>query len=153
MTRTEELLIRDRETESGYRTQTMHIRETVRGPIISDHGMTLVEGKLLSLRWSEPEYVGPDSGNRELLLAQSVEEALQAIGKTTTPLNYIVVDTAGNVARMGSGVVPIRSRGNGLVPLVTTEQDNWQGRIPPEEMPLQLNPAKGWVGSARLTTG
>ena len=147
-TRTEELLIRDREAESGYRTEVMQIRETIRGPIISDHGMSLVEGKLLSMRWSVPEYAGADSGNRELLLAQSVDEALQAIGKTTTPLNYIVVDVAGNVARMGSGVVPIRSRGNGLVPLVATEQDNWLGRIPPEEMPLQLNPAKGWVGSA-----
>jgi penicillin amidase len=146
--RTEELLIRDRDADSGFRTETMQIRETVRGAIISDHGMSLVEGKLLSLRWSVPEYAGPDSGNRELLLAQSVDEALVAIGKTTTPLNYIVVDVAGNVARMGSGVVPIRSRGNGLVPLVPTEQDNWLGRIPPEEMPLQLNPAKGWVGSA-----
>ncbi|MBE9537609.1 MAG: penicillin acylase family protein [Proteobacteria bacterium] len=148
LTRTEELLIRDREAEGGFRVETMQIRETIRGPIISDHGMSLVEGKLLSMRWSVPEYVGPDSGNRELLLARSVDEALLAIGKTTVPLNYIVVDTAGNVARMGSGVVPIRSRGNGLVPLVPKEQDNWQGRIPPEEMPLQLNPAKGWVGSA-----
>jgi len=126
----------------------MHIRETLRGPIISDHGMSLVEGKVLSLRWSVPEYAGPDSGNRELLLAKSVDEALVAIGKTTTPLNYIVVDTMGNVARMGSGVVPIRSSGNGLVPLVATAEDNWLGRIPPEEMPLQLNPVKGWVGSA-----
>jgi len=148
VTRTEELIIRDREAESGYRSETMQIRETIRGPIISDHGMSLVEGKLLSMRWSVPEYAGPDSGNRELLLAESVDEALLAIGKTTVPLNYIVVDTAGNIARMGSGVVPIRSRGNGLVPLAAAEHDNWLGRIPPGEMPLQLNPGKGWVGSA-----
>jgi len=148
VTRSETLLIRDRDAEGGYRSQTMAIRETQRGPIISDHGMSLVEGKVLSLRWSVPEYAGPDSGNRELLLAKSVDEALVAIGKTTTPLNYIVVDTAGNVARMGSGVVPIRSVGNGLVPLQASDEDNWLGRIPPGEMPLQLNPDKGWVGSA-----
>jgi len=148
VTRTEELLIRDRDAESGYRTETMHIRETQRGAIISDHGMSLVAGKVLSLRWSVTEYAGADSGNRELLLAHTVDEALAAIAKTTTPLNYIVVDTAGNVARVGSGVVPIRSRGNGLVPLQPTEQDNWLGPIPAQEMPLQLNPDKGWVGSA-----
>ncbi len=148
ITRSEVILVRDSDAEGGYRSQSMQIRETVRGPIISDHGMSLVEGKVLSLRWSVPEYVGPDSGNRELLLAKSVDEALIAIGKTTTPLNYVVVDTQGNIARVGSGVVPIRRVGNGLVPLLATAQDNWLGRIPPEEMPLQLNPAKGWVGTA-----
>ena len=154
VTRSEILLIRDRDAEGGYRSQTMEIRETQRGPIISDHGMSLVEGKVLSLRWSVPEYAGPDSGNRELLLAKSVDEALAALGKTTTPLNYIVVDTQGNIARMASGVVPIRSVGNGLVPLLASDEDNWLGRIPPQEMPLQLNPDKGWVGSAnhRVTT-
>jgi penicillin amidase len=152
--RTEELLIRDRDADGGYRKEAMQIRVSTRGAIISDHGMSLVEGKVLSMRWSVPEYVGPDSGNRELLIATSVEEALSAIGKTTTPLNYIVVDTAGNVARAASGVVPIRTTGNGLVPLQATDVDNWLGRIPPQHMPLQLNPAKGWVGSAnhRVTT-
>jgi penicillin amidase len=146
--RTEELRILDSEAEGGYRVETMNIRETSRGAVISDHGMNVVEGKVISLRWSVPEYAGPDSGNRELLIAKSVDEALVAIGKTTTPLNYVVVDTAGNIARMGSGVVPIRKHGDGLVPLPVTAEDNWAGRIPPGEMPLQLNPPKGWVGTA-----
>jgi len=146
--RTEELRILDGEAEGGYRMETMKIRETSRGPVISDHGMSVVEGKVISLRWSVPEYAGPDSGNRELLIAKSVDEALLAIGKTTTPLNYVVVDTAGNIARMGSGVVPIRRHGDGLVPLPVTAEDNWAGRIPPGKMPLQHNPEKGWVGTA-----
>lgn len=147
-TRSEELRILDREVDGGYRLETMRIRETNRGPVISDHGMSISDGKMITLRWSVPEYVGPDSGNRELLLAKSVDEALAAIGKTTTPLNYVVVDVAGNIARMGSGVVPIRKFGEGLVPLSAGAEDNWAGRIPPQEMPLQLNPPKGWVGTA-----
>ena len=147
-TRIEQLRILDRDAQGGYRQETMEIRTTARGAVISDHGMTMDATKVLSLRWSVPEFAGPDSGNRELLLAQSVDEALLAIGKTTTPLNYIVVDKAGNVARMSSGVVPIRTLGNGLVPLPVTAVDNWTGRIPAADMPLQLNPDKGWVGSA-----
>lgn len=146
--RTEELRIKDKEAPTGYRSQTMVIRETTRGAIISDHGMEVAPGKMISLRWSVPEYAGPDSGNRELLIAESVEDALVAIGKTTTPLNYIVADVDGNVARMASGVVPIRSRGDGLAPLEPTAEDNWLGRIPPRQMPLQHNPEKGWVGSS-----
>lgn len=147
-TRREELLINDREVEGGYRSEIMEIRETRRGAIISDHGVSPEGERLLSLRWSVPEYAGADSGNRELLIARSVDEALVAIGKTTTPLNYIVTDREGNVARMASGVVPIRRSGDGLIPLLAAAEDNWLGRIPPEEMPLQLNPDKGWVGSA-----
>ena len=146
--RTEELRIKDGEAEGGYRVETLRIRETSRGPVISDHGMNVVEGKVLSLRWAVPEFVGPDSGNRELLSAKSVNEALVAIGKIATPLNYIVVDTGGNIARLGSGTVPIRQFGDGLVPLNVSAEDNWLGRIPPQEMPLQINPDKGWVGTA-----
>ncbi|MEH6587394.1 MAG: penicillin acylase family protein [Halioglobus sp.] len=146
--RIEKLKISDREAEGGYRVETMTIRETNRGAVISDHGMSIGDGNVLSLRWSVPEYAGPDSGNRELMLARSVDEALVAIGKISTPLNYIVADVDGNVARLGSGAIPLRSRGDGLVPLVVNGQDNWVQRIPPEEMPLQHNPAKNWVGSA-----
>ncbi len=78
-TRTEEVRISDREAEGGYRIETMEIRETGRGSVISDHGMNVVDGKVLSLRWSIPEYVGSDAGNRELLIARSVDEALVAI--------------------------------------------------------------------------
>jgi penicillin amidase len=147
-TRTEEIRIKDRDAEGGYRVETMAIRETARGSVISDHGMDVVEGKVLSLRWSVPEYVGSDAGNRELLVARSVNEALVAIGKIATPLNYVVVDKAGNVARVGAGAVPVRKFGSGLLPLPVTAEDNWAGPIPPNEMPLQLNPAKGWVGTA-----
>ena len=145
--RSEELLISDREAEGGFRSEVMQIRETTRGAIISDHGMSVTEGLQLSLRWSVPEFAGPDSGNQQLLLASTVDEAIAAIAVMTTPLNYIVADVSGNVARVASGVVPIRVRGDGLVPQVAGEQDNWAGRIPPSQMPLQLNPDKGWVGS------
>jgi penicillin G amidase len=148
VTRSEELLIKDSDASGGYRREVMEIRQTSRGSIISDHGLSPSKERLLSLRWSVPEYMGADGGNRELLIASSVDEALQAIGKTATPLNYIVTDVDGNVARMASGLVPVRRVGDGLTPLPASDQDNWLGRIPATEMPLQLNPGKGWVGSA-----
>lgn len=146
--RKERLKIKDGEAEGGYRTETMVVRETGRGAVISDHGMDLDGGRVLSLRWSVPEYAGADGGNRELLLATTVEEAIEAIGKIATPLNYIVADVQGNIARLGSGVIPQRSSGDGLLPLQVGEEDNWLQRIPPGEMPLQLNPSNNWVGSA-----
>ena len=97
--REEILLIKDGEAEDGYRRETLVVRETNRGPVISDHGMSLVPDKVLTLRWSVPAFVLPDSGVPELLVAGSVEEAVAAIRKMTTPLNYVVVDVEGNIAR------------------------------------------------------
>ncbi|TDG11874.1 penicillin acylase family protein [Seongchinamella unica] len=145
--REEVLRIRDGDAEDGYRTQTMTIRETSRGPVISDHGMSMAEGRVLSLRWSVPLYAGADSGNRELLLATSVDDAIIAISKMATPLNHVVADVQGNIAMVPSGLVPQRSRGDGLLPLQVTGEDNWVRRIPHAEMPLQRNPQRQWVGS------
>lgn len=146
--RSEVLRIADKESEQGYRTETLIIRQTPRGPVISDHGMEVVADKVLTLRWSVPEYAGADLGNLDLLLAKDVEEAVAAVGKAAQPLNYVLVDKEGNIARAASGMVPERIFGNGLIPQTVTAEDNWRGRIPADEMPLQLNPQKGWVGSA-----
>jgi penicillin amidase len=77
-----------------------------------------------------------------------VDEAIDAIRTMSTPLNYIVVDTKGNIARVSSGYVPRRARGDGSIPLQATAVDSWNGRIPAVEMPIQLNPERDWVGTA-----
>jgi len=149
--RKEVIRIKDVEAEGGYRSETMVIRSTKRGPLISDHGMTTSANRAnraVSLRWSVPEHLTPDAGNRELLIATSVGEAKAAIEKIATPLNHVVVDVAGNIARISSGFVPKRLRGDGLLPLEATEEDNWNGLIPGNEMPMEINPERDWVGSA-----
>ncbi len=146
--REEILLIKDSEAEGGYRSETLVVRETKRGPVISDHGMSMVPDKMLTLRWSVPAFVLPDSGVPELLEARSVEEAVAAVRKMTTPLNYVIVDVEGNIARAASGLVPDRVHGTGLVPITVAPEDNWAGRLPGDEMPLELNPSKGWTGTS-----
>ena len=154
--REELILISDKEADNGFRSETLTVRETRRGPVISDHGMSLSSERdkdpaverVLSLRWSVPEMLLDETGIRRLLLSTSVAEAIDAIGTMPTPLNYIVVDYQGNIARQASGYVPLRVRGDGSQPSAVTPQDNWSGRIPAAEMPLVLNPARDWVGTA-----
>jgi len=146
--REEVIYISDKAAEGGMRSETLVVRETRRGPVISDHGMSTAGDRVLSLRWSVPEMLGSQWGILELMLATSVDEAITAIGTMPTPLNYIVVDTANNIARVSSGYVPLRVRGDGSIPLPVTGTDNWAGRIPAQEMPMQLNPQRDWVGTA-----
>lgn len=146
--REETLLIKDDEAPTGLREERITVRSTHRGPVISDHGMTLADGKLISLRWAIPEYMGSDTGILDLMQARNMAQARRAIALAATPLNYLVADKQGNIARIASGYVPKRRHGEGLVPLAVTGTDNWLGKIPANEMPQVHNPAQGWTGSA-----
>ena len=61
----ETLLVRDRST-GGYREEPLMIRLTRRGPVISDHGMSLDDGRVISMRWAIPEAMEPDPGSLPL---------------------------------------------------------------------------------------
>lgn len=149
----ETLRVRERPGSSKFRTVPLRIRLTHRGPVISDHGMSVPDGKLISMRWSAPEAIAPDTGQYAFFTAKSVEEARRAVGFFTAPYNYVIADMDGNIAHATGGRVPIRTQGDGSSPLpVIDGTDAWAGFIPPGQMPGQLNPARGWVGNANHRT-
>lgn len=145
--------VRARPGSSAFREVPLTIRHTHRGAVISDHGMVSVPGKLVSMRWSAPEAMAPDTGAFALFTARSVAEARAALGRSTAPYNYVIADQAGNIGHVTAGRVPIRRRGDGSVPLpVTDGEDAWAGFIPAGDMPGVINPARGWVGNANHRT-
>ncbi len=150
----ETVRVRERGSSAGYRDVPLRIRVTHRGPVISDHGMGLAPGKLLSLRWSVAEAMRPDdSGGTDLMLARSVEDARQVVARVNAPYNYVVADVDGNIAHLTGGRVPIRLRGDGSTPLpITDGTDAWGGIIPPDQMPGSVNPPRGWAGTANQRT-
>lgn len=149
----ETLRIRSRPGSDEFRELPLKIRLTRRGPVISDHGMGVADGKLISMRWSAPEAMTADMGAFALFTARSVDAARRAIGQSTAPYNYVIADVAGNIGHATSGRVPVRLRGDGSQPLpVIDGTDAWAGFIPWEQMPGQVNPARGWVGNANHRT-
>ncbi|MBW2272703.1 MAG: penicillin acylase family protein [Deltaproteobacteria bacterium] len=147
--REEHIRIRDREHPDGYRSETVTVRSTRRGPILSDHGMIVESGKLLSLRWSWPEALSPNMGAHEVIAAKSVGEALRIVARQPVSLNYILADVDGHIARVPSGPVPIRREGDGSHPLpVRDSRDNWAGFLSLEQKPTVYDPPEGWVGAA-----
>lgn len=61
-------------------------------------------------------------------------------------LNIVYADTAGNIGYGLTGKIPIRNVGDGrtIVPGWTATYD-WTGTIPKDEMPFELNPARGYI--------
>lgn len=64
------------------------------------------------------------------------------------PLNLLFAGRDGDIGWAPSGFVPVRSRGDGLLPVPAGKPHRWQGLLDPKLMPLAHNPAQGWIATA-----
>ncbi|MEL6825284.1 MAG: penicillin acylase family protein [Pseudomonadota bacterium] len=151
---TEIIRVKDEASNEGVREEELIVRTTHRGPVISDLSSRQIGDSVLTVRWASAEYMGSDLGLDAIMRATSIEEALDAISLVrTVSLNFVVGDTSGRIARRASGAAPIRLRGDGMTPFpVTDEQDNWGGQIPADQMPGEIDPQRGWTGTANHMT-
>jgi len=150
----ESLRIKDKKAPGGFREQKFKVRLTRRGPIVSGVFKGLETDKVLSLRWSLVEDMGPQMGFDKLLQAESVADIRDGLKHVNfLMLNFTFADTAGNIGWQVSGRLPIRAKGDGTIPhLVTGSQDNWNGWVPFDAMPQRYNPQRGWVGTCNHKT-
>jgi penicillin amidase len=148
-TTTETIRIKDAAVESGFREERLTIRRTVRGPIIAGPGLGATGDRLLSLRTASAEIEGHEIGIDKLLSAASaadVDRAAQQI--EVLYFNFVFADQAGTIGHRATGRVPIRASGQGVYPKPATRESDWGGFIPPDQMPGQMSPARGWVATA-----
>lgn len=72
-----------------------------------------------------------------------------ALGAFAAPsMNIVYADIDGNVGYAMSGKLPIRSSGDGTLPLDAAGGAAWSGAIDPGALPRQLNPSSGLIFSA-----
>lgn len=150
----EKVRIKNSEAPDGFIEHEFDIRLTKRGPIISKIFPHLPPQMAISLRWAAYETLSPTIAMGEMLKAKSAQEVSEAIGEDTyLCLNFVFADVKGNIGWRVGGRLPIRSRGDGTMPLkVDGSGDNWTGTIPASEMPQAMNPEKGWIGTANHYT-
>jgi len=124
---------------------------THRGPVISDFKKT--GARKISMRWNGME---PSNELRSIFLlnrAGNWEEFREAL-KTFVAVNQNVVyaDVDGNIGMQSTIGLPVRKgTGTTLFPGDTDEFD-WKGLVPFEELPYTYNPECGYVSSANNNT-
>jgi penicillin amidase len=159
--RVEEILVHDR--DEPYR---LLVRSTRHGPVVTDHGdasaqnnFNIIPGKIfptnleltaLSLRWTALQPLRMPDMVLQLNRARNFEEFHEALRHMTAPVfNVVYADVDGNIGYQAPGLIPIRARGVGQVPVPGwTDEYEWIGYLPYEDMPWVLNPAKGYVVTA-----
>ncbi|MCA9959532.1 MAG: penicillin acylase family protein, partial [Anaerolineales bacterium] len=127
---------------------TVAVKLTRHGPIISDLRDNLQD--VLAMRWTAQE---PSRILQSVVLlnqAQNYDEFREALRYWDVPSqNVVYADTEGNIAYQTPSLIPIRKNGDGLIPVPGwTDEYEWEGWIPYEDLPHLFNPEWGYIVTA-----
>ena len=125
---------------------TLDIKITRHGPIITD----LVPGETrpLALRWTL--YDGLRIPFFDVNSAQNWEDFCRAFSQLDAPgQNVVYADVDGNIGYHTTGKVPVRTTGDGSLPVSGSDNAHeWTSYIPFEKLPHIFNPPSGIIATA-----
>lgn len=124
-----------------------HLRVTVtrHGPVVQRDG-----DKGYALRWTATEPGGLANSYNSLGKARNWEEFRNLMKRVWGPAqNTVYADVDGNIGYVMAARVPIRKKGHGQIPVPGDSDDyEWTGYIPFEQLPQALNPDSGLIVTA-----
>ncbi|RDI47361.1 penicillin acylase family protein [Falsibacillus pallidus] len=135
---------------NGEETIPYKVTITRHGPIISEFAYQPDGENAFSLRWTA---LDPSSELEAILnmnKASDWPEFEEALKKFETPTqNFVFASDDGTIAYKANGKIPIRKKGDGLLPVPGwTDEYEWTGFIPYDELPKTVNPEEGFISSA-----
>jgi len=136
----------------GGRAFQEELRFTHRGPIVSRFHE--IDDAAISMRWIGNDYSGELRTVYLLNRAENWDEFKDAMRTfISVSQNTVYADVDGNIGLYCAAGVPIRKGGEScaILPGWTDEYD-WQGMVPFEELPHSFNPENGFVSSANNKT-
>lgn len=125
------------------------VRSTRHGPIVTDIMKGTTEA--LALRWTALDDRDTTfAAFRGVNLAQNWREFEAAMASYHAPIqNWVYADVDGHIGYMAFGALPIRSTGDGTLPVPGwTSEHDWRGYVPLSEMPRIADPTRGFVVTA-----
>ena len=118
---------------------------------VSKFGAVLNSGDKLLSRHSVNEY--PSTVLEALYglnFSSNYDEVIKALKKWSSPAqNVVFSDSEGNIGYYPTGLIPIRGKGDGSLPVSGDTINNlWKGFYAEEEKPFVINPEKGFIVTA-----
>ena len=135
--------------------EIIHVKNQsdVRFPVtITRHGPIVREenGQRYALKWTALEPGGLGNTYNWTSRANNWHEFKEIMKRVWGPgQNAVYADVAGNIGYLMAARVPIRKKGHGEVPVPgDTDDYEWTGYLPFDELPHALNPADGLIVTA-----
>lgn len=156
----------------GGEAVTITVRSTRHGPVISDSfgtlknegdpddkefipfkdrsGVELPEQYVIALSWTALTPSTPFEAIWGFNKAENWDEFREAAKSFHVPAqNLLYADVEGNIGYQMPGDIPIRKNGDGTIPVPGwTDDYEWTGYIPFEELPYTFNPEEGYIVTA-----
>ena len=136
------------------------IRYTRHGPLIGEvyglkdftqeSGLDASHSYAFALRWTALEVGFTWRAIFNMNRAQTFDDFRLALRDFAAPSqNLIYADVDGNIGYQMPGRIPIRKSGDGQLPVPGwTDDYEWSGYIPFEELPYSYNPPQGYIATA-----
>ena len=135
----------------GGTEKSLKLRFTHRGPVIS--GMENVNDAVLSMRWAGYD---PSDEIRSVYLlnrASNWEEFRTALSFfRSISQNFVYADVDGNIGLNSGGGIALRKGSGTIIRSGETDEFDWKGYVPFEQLPSSYNPEIGYVSSANNKT-
>jgi len=129
-----------------------NVQLTRHGPVIAsaESDAEIPADKVISARWTVYDVDVPARAAYLLLKSGDVAGVVAALAHWHAPgQNFVFADTGGTIGYWCSAAIPIRPRGNGLLPLPGwTGTNEWSGLIAFDQLPHIIDPVEGYIASA-----
>jgi penicillin G amidase len=136
----------------------LEVRETRHGPILPAFESGVLDPEYVdlppepayALRWTCLDGASiPPSLVLDAARADDFDAFRRALAAVECPgQNFVYADVEGTIGYVCTGRFPRRRSGDGAAPVPGwTDEHEWDGSIPPDELPWGVNPARGWLAT------
>lgn len=134
----------------GGKTEDYKVTVTRHGPVISEFAYQNGDGHVLALQWTALQPSSELEAVLNMNRAANWNEFEKALLHFETPAqNFVFASKDGTIAYKANGKIPIRKKGNGLLPVPGwTDEYGWEDYIPFDELPRIVNPPEGFISTA-----
>ncbi len=140
----------------GMRDIALNVRTTRHGPVLSDIDQSLLDltggpGKVMALAFTG---LGANDTSAEAMMrinrVTGWQDFLAAMKLyQAPPQNVVFADAKGGIGFINPGLLPVRKKGNGTVPVDgASGAYDWGSMVPFDQMPKMFNPPSGVIFNA-----
>ncbi|MGH2487414.1 MAG: penicillin acylase family protein [Ktedonobacterales bacterium] len=133
----------------GAKSVTITVRSTRHGPLLNDSVSDLNGTPPVALKWTALQSGYSFAGFFQIDFARNWQGFLQAVSNISISQNFVYADIDGHIGYRMSGLLPIRSPDNDLLPVDgSTSAHDWQGYVPQTQMPTLFDPPTHMIVTA-----